>query len=130
MASDCSQGARNQNSFFCTMDTKENKAVADALEKQLEKVRQQIQELEQLTQPIAPENAIGRVSRMDAINNRSVNEAALRKARVKKRQLEHNASRLDHPDFGRCRRCGEAIQIERLLFMPESSLCTACARRA
>ena len=33
--------------------------------------------------PIAPENAIGRVSRMDAINNKSVNEAALKKAEIK-----------------------------------------------
>jgi len=38
-----------------------------------------IENYKELTKPIAPENAIGRVSRMDAINNKSVNEAALKK---------------------------------------------------
>lgn len=42
-----------------------------------------ISELEELTRPISPENAIGRVSRMDAINNKSINEAALNQARTK-----------------------------------------------
>jgi len=36
-----------------------------------------------MTQPIAPENAIGRLGRMDAINNKSVMEAALREAEAK-----------------------------------------------
>ncbi len=40
-------------------------------------MRERILEYRELTKPIPPENAIGRVSRMDAINNRSVNEAAL-----------------------------------------------------
>ena len=35
----------------------------------------------EITKPIAPENAIGRISRMDAINNKSVTEAALRQAK-------------------------------------------------
>ena len=42
-----------------------------------------ISELEELTKPISPENAIGRVSRMDAINNKSINEAALAQAKTK-----------------------------------------------
>ena len=43
----------------------------------LEILDERIEEYRELTKPIPPENAIGRVSRMDAINNRSVNEAAL-----------------------------------------------------
>ena len=52
----------------------------------LEILDERIEELE-LTKPIPPENAIGRVSRMDAINNRSVNEAALRTAEQQKPTL-------------------------------------------
>ena len=36
-----------------------------------------IREYKKSTQPISPENAIGRVSRMDAINNNSIVYAAL-----------------------------------------------------
>ena len=39
----------------------------------LEILDERIEEYRELTKPIPPENAIGRVSRMDAINNRSVN---------------------------------------------------------
>ena len=45
---------------------------------------ERIVEYRELTKPIPPENAIGRVSRMDAINNRSINEAALRTAEKQK----------------------------------------------
>ena len=50
------------------------------LEEAISKTIQKIRRYEEMTQPIAPDNAIGRVSRMDAINNKSVIEAALRKA--------------------------------------------------
>ena len=39
--------------------------------------------LTEMTKPISPENAIGRISRMDAINNKSVNESGLRQAKEK-----------------------------------------------
>ena len=38
----------------------------------LEFLDERIEEYRELTKPIPPENAIGRVSRMDAINNKSV----------------------------------------------------------
>ena len=48
---------------------------------QLNKLELDIKEYTELTKPISPENAIGRISRMDAINNKSVNEAALRNSK-------------------------------------------------
>ena len=46
------------------------------IEEEIDKTKVSIQHYKELTKPIAPENAIGRISRMDAINNKSVNEAA------------------------------------------------------
>ena len=54
---------------------------------ELEKTKESIREYKEITKPISPENAIGRVSRMDAINNKSVVEAALRKAEEKYSKL-------------------------------------------
>ncbi len=85
--------------------------------------------LEKNTQPISPENAIGRVSRMDAINNKSVAEAALRTARRKLTNLKMALSKIDQPDFGKCARCGQAIPTARLMYMPQSSRCVRCADR-
>ena len=87
----------------------------------------EIDRLEELTKPIAPENSIGRISRMDAINNKSVSEAALRTARRKLSSLHLAESRIEAPDFGVCTRCKNPIPIPRLMYMPESSKCVHCA---
>lgn len=87
----------------------------------------QISEYEELTKPVEPENAIGRVSRMDAINNKSVMEAALRKARLKLEKLEEAHSRIDDEGFGVCIRCRKPIPLGRILIMPQSKSCVACS---
>ena len=47
----------------------------------------EVEDLKLLTQPIEPENSIGRISRMDAINNKSINDRMLRKAQEKLHNL-------------------------------------------
>ena len=61
------------------MTEKERIELKEKIDQEIEKLQLDISELKEQVKPIAPENAIGRLSRMDAINNRSVNEAALRK---------------------------------------------------
>ncbi|GAB4263764.1 MAG: TraR/DksA family transcriptional regulator [Saprospiraceae bacterium] len=98
------------------------------IEKEIEKTRDRIAEYEEMAQPITPDDAIGRVSRMDAIVNKSVVEAALREARQKLSNLEEMQGKIDKPDFGICSKCGKPIPIRRLMLMPQSSLCVNCAR--
>ncbi len=86
-----------------------------------------IERLEELTKPIAPDNAIGRLTRMDAINNRSINQVGLNSARVKLRRLEEMLATLNHSDFGLCTVCRESIPVERLMLVPESDRCVRCA---
>ena len=81
-----------------------------------------------MTKPIAPENAIGRISRMDAINNKSVNEAALIKAKQKLKNLEITLSNINEPDFGICAKCNNTIPIGRVMLMPHSRFCVNCAK--
>lgn len=99
------------------------------IELKLKELAGQIADLEELTKPISPDNAIGRVSRMDAINNKSVAEAGLRSAKSKFNKLERALTRVDLPEFGQCSRCQQPIRVERLLFMPESTRCVNCARK-
>ena len=86
-----------------------------------------IREYKKLTQPISPENAIGRVSRMDAINNKSVVEAALRKSEEKLKKLKIVEKNIFNKDFGICIRCKTQIPIGRLMIIPESTKCVNCA---
>ena len=79
--------------------------------------------------PISPENAIGRVSRMDAINNKGVADAAMRQAERKLVSLRVALSKIDSPTFGNCGRCKNPIRPARLMYMPESAMCIRCAGR-
>ena len=93
----------------------------------IEAIKVQIEKYEELTKPIAPSEAIGRVSRMDAINNKSVNEASLRQAKVKLQGLQRALGNIDSPDFGICLKCKQQIPVQRIFIRPESVLCVNCA---
>lgn len=90
---------------------------------------EKIAALEANNQPISPENAIGRVSRMDAINNKGVADAALRSAKRKLNKLRTAIKSVEKPDFGICTMCKNAIPAPRLMFLPESTRCVRCADR-
>ncbi len=101
----------------------------EKLEEEIKKTEQQIEELEEQTQPIPPENSLGRITRMDAINNKSVAEANLRRAKRKMGKLAASMAKIDHPDFGNCSVCSSPIPVGRLMIMPESTHCVNCAGR-
>ncbi|MFO7606191.1 MAG: TraR/DksA C4-type zinc finger protein [Desulfurivibrionaceae bacterium] len=92
-----------------------------------EKVRADIVYLCAQSGPVAPNNAIGRLSRMDAISSRGINEAKLGDAKSRLVLLDYALTRIDHPDFGLCTSCGDSISLARLQFMPESRFCVDCA---
>ncbi len=48
------------------------------MHKSISELTIEISELEELTKPVPLDASIGRISRMNAINNKSINEAALR----------------------------------------------------
>ena len=97
------------------------------IEAEILKTEKHVDEYKELTKPIEPENAIGRISRMDAINNKSVTEAALRKAKVKLGNLHIALSKIDDDDFGICIRCHKPIPLGRILIVPQARSCVACS---
>lgn len=94
---------------------------------EIEKTEKSVKEYREITKPIAPENAIGRISRMDAINNKSIAEAALRKAEEKLSKLKYVLRQIDEDDFGICAKCKSPIPLGRILLMPQSRHCVHCA---
>lgn len=96
--------------------------------KKIEQTKILIVEYKDLTQPVEPDCAIGRISRMDHINNKSVTEASLRQAEEKLKNLERILAMFGTDDFGKCIKCHREIPFGRLLFRPESLYCVDCAR--
>jgi DnaK suppressor protein len=112
------------------MTETERTALKEKILRAMEETQARIAQLEDATQPVAPENSIGRVSRMDAINNKSVAEATLRTARKKLSNLEVALKKVHDKNFGYCSRCKQPIQTARLMFMPQSTRCIRCADKA
>lgn len=103
--------------------------IENQIKEKIEKLAKDIITLKDLTQPISPDCAIGRVSRMDAINNKSVSEAALRKKKSQYIALKNALKNIHSNDFGKCIQCGIRIPIGRIMIMPESNKCVNCASR-
>ena len=110
------------------MNEQQKNQIEEKINNEVEKTTKKIAKYKELSLPIAPENSIGRVSRMDAINNKSVVEAALREAQEKLLKLLEIQKKVTLKDFGLCTKCKNEIPFGRLIFRPESQLCVHCAK--
>ena len=99
--------------------------ITDAIEAE----KHLIESLVKTSQPIAPDNAIGRLTRMEAIGSRAVSEASLNSARIKLTKLETALEKVDEPDFGICLRCSNPIPSGRIMLLPECVVCVSCAEK-
>lgn len=111
------------------MTDKERSNLEQAIIKKIDKLEGDIADLKEETKPVSPDCAIGRVSRMDAINNNSVNLSTLRKKEQQLQALKSALENILEDDFGVCVSCKKTIQPGRLLLVPESRRCIECARR-
>ena len=100
------------------MTEEERNELKEKISQSISDTERDITELEELTKPIAPENAIGRVSRMDAVNKKSINEAALIQAPSKLDKLKFALDKCAEPDFGTYKTSGNTILMGRLILIP------------
>lgn len=84
-------------------------------------------QLAESSSPVDLDSPIGRLSRMDAMQNQEMAKAGLTRIRQRLDRVRRALSRIDEPDFGRCEGCGEPIGFDRMEFEPESARCVRCA---
>ncbi len=109
------------------MNKKEKSELEHCIKEKIESVKKDIKSYAELSKPVSPDNAIGRITRMEAINSKSINEASLNKAKMTLSKLKTALKMIDDPDFGYCYECEEPIPFKRLLVMPETVHCVKCA---
>ena len=81
------------------MDARQKETLTRHIQKTIAGLKADIDAYKGLTQPIAPDDSIGRLTRMEAINSKSINEAALRKARNKLSRLERALRNIGRSGF-------------------------------
>lgn len=87
----------------------------------------EIEILEEKTAPIEPDVSLGRLTRLDAMQEKSINEAVLEKARIRLKKLQFVINKMDNEAFGICSICDEEIPYGRLCIVPESTICIECS---
>ena len=72
------------------------------------------------------QTAVGRVSRMAAMQVQEMAKANLRSTRIRLEMVEHALRLAEDGDYGYCRRCEEPVGFRRLKARPETPFCLAC----
>ena len=78
------------------------------------------------TKPVDLDEPIGRLTRMDAIQQQSMTTANRRSHDIRLRQVIQALSALERDEYGLCRRCKDPIGYPRLKARPEALLCLSC----
>ena len=105
------------------MDTNKYKTL---LEEKLQDVERIIPALKATSKPVDLDEPMGRLSRMDAIQQQQMQLANLKKAEIRIDQIKAALKRIEEGTYGYCVNCEETLSDERLQAMPEAPLCTNC----
>ena len=73
------------------------------------------------------QQAVGRLSRMDAMQGQAMAEATERRRRLDLQRIEMAERRLAAGDYGHCTQCDEEIPDGRLAIDPMAERCVGCA---
>jgi DnaK suppressor protein len=111
------------------MTQEERQQIIELIYRDIKKLTNKITELKEFTAPVSPDDAIGSISRMDAINNKSIVEVSMRNLQSRLDQLQKISQVVYDKDFGVCIKCHKPIAIERLKIRPEIRFCAECLKK-
>jgi DnaK suppressor protein len=77
---------------------------------------------------VLDQSSVGRLSRMDAMQQQAMAKAMRQKAQLRLSQCKAALSAFDRDEYGLCRKCEEPIGYPRLSAKPEAPFCLACQR--
>lgn len=81
---------------------------------------------QEAAQRVEMETTFGRVSRMNALQQQAMAQAAQQRRHIQLQRIESALQRLENDKFGRGMKCGEAIARKRLDVDPTAPLCIVC----
>jgi len=109
------------------MNKQEKQHIQDKIKKDITLLHKQIKNLEEKVKPISPDCGLGRLTRLEAMGEQSINNKILDESRIRLTRLKNALQRIDIPMFGICIACEESIGVGRMSIRPESVRCVRCA---
>ena len=106
---------------------KQKQELLSLLQSNKAKLEQQLLDSESATGVVTlDQSSVGRVSRVDAMQQQSMAVSTRTKAKISLRKVLKALKRLDTEDFGFCGQCDEQIEFNRLKVQPQASHCLKC----
>lgn len=103
--------------------------LAGLLDRELAKLERSMRMTDEAARPVElDQSAVGRLSRMDSIQNQGLTRNLQERERAKLGLIAAALRRLDEGSYGACSECGTELPFERLLVFPEAPTCAGCAR--
>lgn len=104
------------------------------LRKQLEQRREELLAINEMGQasrkPVElDQSSVGRLSRMDAMQNQAMAQATERRRLVELQRIDQAFKAMEQGEYGFCVECGEEIALKRLEIDPAAIACVKCAGR-
>jgi DnaK suppressor protein len=108
------------------LSSEQVEAARDRLEALRDELEQMLDMSESGSKPVSLDEPIGRLSRMDAMQQQELVKANRRQHEVRLQQVSLALRRIDDGTFGDCRRCEEPIAPSRIEARPEAPFCLDC----
>lgn len=109
------------------LDLREIEELRDLLEARRIELEAQLTGNDAATKPVMlDQQSVGRVSRIDAIQQQQMAIASQQQAGQQLQRIELALQRIDKGEYGYCQQCQEPIALLRLRAQPFASLCLDC----
>ncbi|MDH5492578.1 MAG: TraR/DksA C4-type zinc finger protein [Myxococcales bacterium] len=111
------------------LDDAELRELGDKLRELSETLELALEGSREAAQVVSLDQPIGRLSRMDAIQQQKIAEASRGQQQRRLGQVRVALAALEAGEYGVCRACEEPIGMRRLSARPESPFCLPCQAR-
>ncbi|HEY5739290.1 MAG TPA: TraR/DksA family transcriptional regulator [Gammaproteobacteria bacterium] len=110
-----------------SLDRQQVAALRSALEERRSELEDQLRIGGDAARPVSlDQQSVGRVSRVDAIQQQQMALAGREQAELLLRQITQALQRIDDGVYGICLHCEQPIAAARLVAQPQVSLCVNC----
>lgn len=93
----------------------------------IQKLERSMRTTEEALRPVElDQTAVGRLSRIDSLQNQGLTRNLHDREQAKLGQVVTAIERIDAGTYGLCVDCGGEIRFERLQVFPETPICTGC----
>ena len=112
------------------LDKQQMRSLQDQLPRLQTELNEQLDISEQAASVVTlDQTAVGRLSRMDAMQQQSMAKSTREKASITLKRVQAALLEISDNDYGYCRKCDELIAFKRLQAQPEAQLCIHCQHK-